>query len=179
VRIVRSSSCPPSPRTRNDNLTVRQRALAIAASASRIAGVTIGVISFTAVGLAFADAVLAGTGDSSRLPHNLRISPAPGGSLDELYPGGRADLRVEVTNPNAYPVTVTDIVSSGAVRSDRGSACTRTGVAFGDRHGLRLRIAGHSAQTVTLARAVSMSTASENGCEGARFTIPLALRATR
>jgi hypothetical protein len=60
-----------------------------------------------------------------------------------------------------------------AISSDKGAACNAaTGVTFADQTGLALDIAAGATTTFPL-RAVSMSNASDNSCQGATFTIPV------
>lgn len=83
------------------------------------------------------------------------------------------------SNPNAYPVRVTDVALDGTdanILADRGHpGCTATGVSFTDQSGLSIDIAPHGAVETTLEQAVTMSNASADGCQGATFTIPVAL----
>ena len=121
---------------------------------------------------AFADSVHAGAGGT--VSRNLRVT---GTAPDPLSPGSTSDFLVTVTNPNDFAVTVTDVVADGRVRSDKGLACVRTGIAFADRGGLSVRLAAGAARTFRLRRAVAMSNDSESGCQGAAFSIPIAVRA--
>jgi hypothetical protein len=121
---------------------------------------------------AFAGSVQARPGDSA--PQNLRIA---GTAPDRLSPGTTSDFLVSVTNPNAFAVTVTDVVADGRVRSDRGAACMRTGVTFTDRHGLAVRLAAGATTTLKLPGAAAMSNDSEHGCQGAAFSIPISVSA--
>lgn len=112
-----------------------------------------------------------------------------------LYPGGAGDLLVTLSNPNPYPVTVTQIAqdtSAGKfVSSDKpagtnnATACTDdpastpshpTGVSFSQQTtSISLAAHGNSGDhaTVTLSGSVSMSGSSDNNCQGATFTIPV------
>jgi len=91
-----------------------------------------------------------------------------------LYPGGPAgDAKVLVNNPNPYPVKVTTIVANGTPTGSGGTGtCTTTGVTWSSQSPNASVPAGGNA-TLTLAGAVSMSTASEDGCQGALFAIPV------
>ena len=93
-----------------------------------------------------------------------------------LYPGATGDLKLEIDNPNPYPVRVTSVSGAGTITSDKGAACdASTGVSFADQTGLTLDVPGSSSATFTLSGAVSMSNASDNSCQGAVFTVPVSL----
>jgi hypothetical protein len=95
----------------------------------------------------------------------------------DLYPGNSdGDVLLRVSNPNPYPVRVTDVTGNGAPTSDQGAACdASTGVAFEDQSGLALDVPAGGAATFTLDGAVGMSNASADSCQGAVFTIPVSL----
>jgi len=93
----------------------------------------------------------------------------------QLYPGGTGDVLIKIHNPNPYPVRVTAIDGNGAITADGGHAsCVTTGVTYTDQSGT-FDVAANSDQQFTLTGAVSMSNASDNGCQGATFTIPVSL----
>jgi hypothetical protein len=93
-----------------------------------------------------------------------------------LYPGANGDVLIRVHNPNPYPVRVTDIAGNGAVTADPGHAsCVTTGVTFTDQSGLTFDIGANGDAQTILSGAAHMSNASDNGCQGATFTIPVSL----
>lgn len=93
-----------------------------------------------------------------------------------LYPGATGDLKLEIDNPNPYPVRITSVSGAGTITSDKGAACdASTGVSFADQSGLTLDVPGSSSATFTLSGSVSMSNASDNSCQGAVFTVPVSL----
>ncbi|WP_206786003.1 hypothetical protein [Amycolatopsis sp. MtRt-6] len=94
-----------------------------------------------------------------------------------LYPGGPAgDAKLLVHNPNPYPVVVTRVAAgTGAPTGSGGTGtCTTTGVTWTPQQPAAGNAvpAGGSA-TLTLPGAVSMGTASDDGCQGALITIPV------
>lgn len=95
----------------------------------------------------------------------------------QLYPGGTSDVKIEISNPNPYPVLVTSVVGSGAaITSDKGAACDgSTGVSFTDQTGLSIAIPAGGTAARTFSGAAAMSNASDNACQGATFTIPVTL----
>jgi hypothetical protein len=93
-----------------------------------------------------------------------------------LYPGATGNVLLKVNNPNSYPVRVTAVTGNGAVTADSGhAACVTTGVTFTDQLAQTIDIAASSQTQVTLTGAAKMSNASDNGCQGATFTIPVSL----
>jgi hypothetical protein len=52
-----------------------------------------------------------------------------------LYPGATGNVKLSISNPNPYPVTVSSS-GNGAITSDKGAACNiTTGVTHGDQTG--------------------------------------------
>ncbi|MEJ2861692.1 hypothetical protein [Actinomycetospora flava] len=95
-----------------------------------------------------------------------------------LYPGTSGDVKVTVNNPNVYPVTVSSVTANGTVTAAGGTgACTTTGVSLATATP-GTAIPANSAATLTLANAASMTSASENGCQNATFTIPVTVAIT-
>jgi hypothetical protein len=93
-----------------------------------------------------------------------------------LYPGANGDVLVRINNPNTFPVRVTAISGNGTITAAGGTGtCTTTGVTFTNQSGLPIDISASSAVTSTLTGAAHMSNASDDGCQGATFTIPVSL----
>ncbi|MEJ2889732.1 hypothetical protein [Actinomycetospora aeridis] len=95
-----------------------------------------------------------------------------------LYPGTSGDVKLTVNNPNVYPVTVTSVSANGAPTASGGTGtCATTGVSLtGATPGTA--IPANSSATLTLTGAASMTSASENGCQNATFTIPVTVAIT-
>ncbi|MEV4053210.1 hypothetical protein AB0J55_18645 [Amycolatopsis sp. NPDC049688] len=91
-----------------------------------------------------------------------------------LYPGGPAgDAKIFVANPNPYPVKVTGIAGNGTPTGSGGTGtCTTTGVSW-TAQAPNTTVAANGSTTLTLSNAVTMSTASDDGCQGALFAIPV------
>jgi hypothetical protein len=96
-----------------------------------------------------------------------------------LYPGVNGDVKLQISNPNPFPVRVTAVSLNGQqsdIAADGGhSGCTTTGVTFTNQSGLTIDVAASSSTTTTLSGAASMSNASLNACQGATFTVPVSL----
>lgn len=114
----------------------------------------------------------------------LTILPATTGSpSSSLLPGGTADLLVNVTNPNAGPVTITAVAQGGGVTVVGGAGCTsdaswpgtlgNSGVSVVTTTGLSVSVAGGATAVVHVNAGAAMSTASVSGCQGASFRIPV------
>ncbi len=106
----------------------------------------------------------------------LTIGDASASTSADLYPGASGAVKLEVTNPNSFPVRITGVTkqTSGSIASNKGATCNAsTGVTFTDQTGLTLDLAAGATSTFTLSGAVGMSNASDNSCQGAIFTIPV------
>ena len=87
-------------------------------------------------------------------------------------------MKLNIHNPNPYPVTITDVTAgSGDVTAADGiGTCETTGVSFLDQHGLSINVGAESdSGVIQLENAAHMSNESENGCQNAVFTIPVVL----
>lgn len=111
---------------------------------------------------------------------NLTLSDASAATTADLYPGGSGDVKVKVTNPNPFAVTITNVsAAAGSIVSDAGATCnSATGVSFTNQTGLSLSLAAGATSTFTLSGAAAMTNASANACQGAIFTIPVSITAT-
>jgi hypothetical protein len=88
-------------------------------------------------------------------------------------------VKIKVTNPNAFAVTVTGVSGAGSITSDKGAGCdASTGVTFTNQTGLTQSVGAGATVTFTLSGAAAMSTASVTSCQGGVFTIPVTLTAT-
>jgi hypothetical protein len=98
-----------------------------------------------------------------------------------LYPGADGDVEIRIANPNPYPVQVTDVTANGAITADSGhSTCGSdaghpTGVTFTDQTGQSINVGASGSTQTTLTNAAHMSSASDDSCQGATFTIPVSL----
>ena len=140
-------------------------------------GITLAVL--VAAGLAYAAWTANGTGSGYAKATNaeaLTTVDVSAQAAPELYPGGQGDVVVRISNPNDYPVEVDDITGNGAITSSGGTGtCSTHGVTFADQTNQNLDVPANGETQVTLNNAASMSNASENGCQGATFTIPVSL----
>jgi len=107
----------------------------------------------------------------------VTLNAAAGTPSTPLYPGGTGDVSLEVNNPNAYAVTLVSVAGHGTITPDAGhSGCTTTGVTFTNQTGLNTTIPGGATNDqIALPGAVSMSSLSSSGCQGATFSIPVTI----
>ena len=140
------------------------------------------LIVMVAVGFVYAAWTASGTGSgyakagNSQALTTVDVSATTGASL---YPGVTGDVKLQISNPNPYPVRVTGVSLNGQqsdIAADSGhSGCTTTGVTFTNQSSLTIDVAANSSTTSTLTGAAAMSNASLNACQGAAFTIPVSL----
>jgi hypothetical protein len=110
---------------------------------------------------------------------NLTLNDASASTVADLYPGGSGAVKISVTNPNAFAVTITGVTGAGTITSDKGAPCdASTGVTFTNQTGLSLALAGGATTVFTLSGAAAMSNADVTSCQGGIFTIPVTLTAT-
>ena len=96
-----------------------------------------------------------------------------------LYPGKTGNVKLEISNPNSYPVRVTAVSGNGTITSDTtGCTAANHGVTFSNQTGQTIDIAANSSTATTLTGAASMAGSSDNACQGAIFTIPVSLTGT-
>ena len=142
-----------------------------------VAGVTVLVLGV--VGAVYAAWTTSGTGSGyakAGSSQALTTSDVSATTTGDLYPGADGNVELQINNPNAFPVRVTSISGNGSVTADTGHAsCTTTGVTFTDQTGQTIDVPAGGNTSVTLNGAAHMSNASDNGCQGATFTIPVSL----
>ena len=107
----------------------------------------------------------------------VTIEAANGSPATKLIPGNTADLVLTLDNPNSYAVTIVGIAQNtgGSVSIVGGAGCTagNSAVSVPTQSGLSVAVAPGSGQTVHIAKGAAMGTASNSGCQGASFQIPV------
>ena len=102
-----------------------------------------------------------------------------------LYPGATGDAYIKIENPNRYPVKVDTIrwnPADGAKATGGIGECVNTGLYFGEYgnggngnggtlSGLALTVGAKATESFTLANAVHMINAVQDGCQGATFSL--------
>jgi hypothetical protein len=148
----------------------RRRILAFGAAVLAVCGIATAFAAWTVGG--------GGSGTATATSaQNLTTSVAT--TTASLYPGiTGANLALTVNNPNPFAVTITSVNANGAAVPDaaHASACVTTGVSFATTATTKTVPAnGSSSFTIP---GVSMSNASDTGCQGATFTVPVTFTAT-
>jgi hypothetical protein len=147
----------------------------------RLVGAAMTLLIFGVVGLVYAAWTTNGSGNGfarAGSAQDLSTLEASVVTTGDLYPNGDGTVTLKIHNPNPYPVTITDVTAGpGAVTASGGfGTCEVTGVSFNDRHGLSIFVpANDNSDVIELENAAHMSNESENGCQGAVFTIPVVL----
>jgi hypothetical protein len=139
-----------------------------------------GVVLLVAATAAFAYWRAFGSGSAAAVTGTLgtpTVLALTGGDTPTtaLFPGSTGDVVLRVSNPNAYTLTITGISQNGAITATAGiGTCTTTGVSTSFPSSPSIAVASGS-HLIDLAGAAVMSTASQNGCQGATFHIPVSL----
>jgi hypothetical protein len=107
----------------------------------------------------------------------ITLADASALTTGDLYPGGTGNVKLKISNPNSFPVSITSVtLTSGGTIASSSATCDSggNGVTFTNTSGLSISLAANAVdQAVTLTGKVAMSTASVNACQGATFTIPV------
>lgn len=144
----------------------------------KVAVFAVGAVGALAATAAFAAWTVGGGGTgtaTATTAGNLTTSVAT--TTAALYPGiTGSNLYLTVNNPNPFPVTVTSVNANGAATADAGHpTCVTTGVTF-TTTAVSQVIPASGSSSFTVA-GVAMSNASDNGCQGATFTVPVTFTA--
>lgn len=150
---------------------------------SGIAAISVAVLAGLGAVTVFAFWSTGGSGSGSGTGGAMQpvtVAALAGGDAPNvtLLPGGpAADVILRISNPNAFAVTLVSVAGDGAITADLGhSSCTTMGVTFTNQASLSVTIpASSSAFFVDLPAAASMHSTSSNGCQGAIFSIPVAV----
>lgn len=129
-------------------------------------------------GTAYAYFSGSGSGSGTATVGSLRPVTATGASpTSTLLPGGAADLALEVTNANPFPVTLTAISEgAGTVQVTGTSGCTAANatVSVVAKTGLAITLTP-GPNTVHIPTGASMGTTSASACQHATFLLPVKL----
>lgn len=102
-----------------------------------------------------------------------------------LYPGGTGDVVFNISNSNAYPVTLSSVTleAGHSITASNGiGTCSGSGGVSFTTQTPNITIPANTATNgypngfpVDLAGAASMSTSSPTGCQGATFSVPITI----
>ncbi len=148
-----------------------------------VVALSVVIPSIFATSIAFAAWTANGTGSAGAQAKSAQsVAVAAGTTSAQLAPGSSGDLVLVVTNPNSYPVSITQIASGAvaSITSTGGASCsgTATGLSFatGFPKTVSQVIAGSGGTfTYTITNAVAMSNSSDPSCAGVTFTIPVSV----
>ncbi|MFG1608603.1 hypothetical protein [Actinoplanes sp. NPDC049265] len=145
------------------------------------AAVTVGLL--TGGGVAWGKFVSSGFASASGVAGTIQ-QPTATGVLPfgkKLYPGVKRDIRVTVTNPNDFPVTVFRVDKSNlpvTVDAAHAAGCVVTGVSLTNPpYAVFWNLSANATRTFQLTDGMRMSNDSQNGCQGATFTVPITISA--
>jgi hypothetical protein len=140
----------------------------------RIIAVVVGTAGALAATAAFAAWTVGGGGTGTATATSASaLTTSVATTTAALYPGitGSA-LYLKVNNPNPFPVAITSVNANGAAVPDAGHpTCTTTGVTF-TTTAVTQTVPANGTLSFTAA-GVAMTNASDTGCQGATFTIPV------
>ena len=148
---------------------------------TRLIGAGVTIVVLGVVGLVYAAWTTNGSGSGyakAGSAVDLSTVDVSAETTGDLYPNSNGTVKLNIHNPNPYPVTITDVTAgSGDVTAADGiGTCETTGVSFLDQHNLSINVGADSnSGPIELANAAHMSNESENGCQNAVFTIPVVL----
>jgi hypothetical protein len=146
----------------------------------RLAALIVLTVLAAGAGVAFAVWTVGGGGSgTARATSALPLTTSVATPTAQLYPGiANSNLFLTVNNPNPFPVTVTSVNANGAAVPDAAHAagCVTTGVTFATQATAQT-IPANGSLSFTVG-GVGMTNASDNGCQGATFTIPVTFTAT-
>ncbi|GLY01016.1 hypothetical protein [Actinoplanes sp. NBRC 101535] len=151
-----------------------------------VAVVTAAIVGIGGAGAAFAAWLLQGEGSASAASGEaatLVVTPNTT-STTTLVPGGKADVKFEVSNPNTFPVAITDITFSNFTSSNAG--CDDTDVEFVDAAlpaaagalNVAAKTAGvNGTKTIEYVGSLRMVADAADECQGATFSFDVDLTA--
>jgi hypothetical protein len=132
------------------------------------------------VGVAFATWTVNGGGSGTATATSaIPLTTSVATTTAQLYPGiSNANLYLTVINSNPFPVNITSVNANGAAAPDPGHVpgCNTTGVTF-TTQATSQTVPANSSLSFTVG-GVAMTNASDTGCQGATFTIPVTFTAT-
>lgn len=146
---------------------------------SLVVGTVLALVLGLGAGAAFAYFTSSGSGSGAASVGTVspvEVVAASGSVANKLYPGTSGDLKVQLNNPNSYPVTIVGLApGTGAVTvSGASGTCASTGVTINSLSGLNVTV-GTGSGSVTIPNAVSMANTSDSGCQGATFQVPIVI----
>ena len=123
----------------------------------------------------------ADAGSRTSKPHMLTVRAAATAGMPSspLARGGTGNVKLQVDNPNAFPVTLVGVEGGpfpSAVHGGAGCTISNSGVTFTAPATLNVNIPAKSTAFVRLAGAASMGKGAAPECRAHTFTIPVSIR---
>jgi hypothetical protein len=120
-----------------------------------------------------------GSGDGAGKAQTAQaLTVTAGTARAQLYPGATGDAVFDVTNPNAYAVTVdSGTLSSVTATSDAGCGVDQFSLSAGTV--ASTAIAAGASATVTVAGALTMASTAPDACQGVTVTVSGTLSGTQ
>jgi hypothetical protein len=147
----------------------------------RVAAAATVAIGIAASGVAFAAWNVTGTGDGAATAANAENLVIENFVLSAaLYPGLTTGGTLTVSNPNLFPVNITDVAFGTLDITNAGDDCTivLSQVTFTNVTGAELFLAADTENIdLTLTDIVTMGSGANDDCQGATFTAPITLTA--
>ena len=154
-------------RTRGQKVSRKMAVISAATGVLMAAGIAFAAWTATGGGSGYAKAT------SAQPLTTVDVSATTGATL---YPGATGDVELEIDNPNPYPVRVTDVSQDGSITVDVGhAACDVGSITFTDQTGLTLDVGAETSEPFTLSGSIEMGATATDDCQGATFTVPVAL----
>jgi hypothetical protein len=150
----------------------------------RVVAAAAALLALGLAGLVYAAWTTSGNGSAyakAKSAQDLTTVDVSASTTATLYPGADGDVLIKISNPNPYPVQVTDASGNGTITADSGhSTCGSdaghpTGVTFTNQTSQTINVGASSTTQTTLTNAAHMSNASDDSCQGATFAIPVSL----
>lgn len=147
----------------------------------RIAAAATVAMGLAASGVALAAWNVTGEGSGAVAATSALSLEIDGFALDAaLYPGLTTGATLTVSNPNAFPVSITTVEFGTIVVSNAGAGCTLAAseVTYTDLSNQTLFLAAATDNIeLELANVATMGSGANTDCQGATFTAPITLTA--
>ena len=140
------------------------------------------LIAGTSVAFAYWRSSGSGSGAGTTGTMTINVTAVQAGDASgatTLVPGASGDVLLRVTNPNSYSVQVSGIAGNGTITADNG--CSTTGITFSSpaSYVASQFTLSPGSNLLRLSGALSMNTSVSSACQGATFTIPVAVTVQR
>jgi len=163
-----------APKSRRHKLT-RRLGLVIAVVVALLA-------AGTATAFAYWRSTGSGSGSGTTGTMTITVTALQGGDTNgqtSLIPGGTGDVLLRVNNPNSYSVQVSAITANGSISAS--NSCSTSGVTFTSpaSYAAAQFTLTPGSNLLRLSSALAMNLSVSSACQGATFTIPVAVTVQR